>query len=288
MRRSEKIWGLILIAPLAIGLLAFVIVPVLYSLFVAFSEYDLINPPVFTGMENLKTLVTDPYFFKSLGNTFLNIIGVPIAMFISLTAALMLTKVKALSGFFKSVFFLPAICSSVAVTFMWKYMLDYNYGIVNWALEHLGFQKILFLADNMAMPSMITMGVWGGIGVIVLLYFAALKNVPSVYYEAAMIDGANAWHQFWNITMPAISPITLYILVTQVIGALQDSTRFMVMSGNGASEDFTTAGVYVYQQAFTFGVPGYASMVAWALGLIIILFTALNFGLSNKWVSYDA
>ena len=100
MRRSEKIWGLILIAPLAIGLLAFVIVPVLYSLFVAFSEYDLINPPVFTGMENLKTLVTDPYFFKSLGNTFLNIIGVPIAMFISLTAALMLTKVKALSGFF--------------------------------------------------------------------------------------------------------------------------------------------------------------------------------------------
>lgn len=277
-----------MIAPLAIGLLAFVIVPVLYSLFVAFSEYDLINPPVFTGMENLKTLVTDPYFFKSLGNTFLNIIGVPIAMFISLTAALMLTKVKALSGFFKSVFFLPAICSSVAVTFMWKYMLDYNYGIVNWALEHLGFQKILFLADNMAMPSMITMGVWGGIGVIVLLYFAALKNVPSVYYEAAMIDGANAWHQFWNITMPAISPITLYILVTQVIGALQDSTRFMVMSGNGASEDFTTAGVYVYQQTFTFGVPGYASMVAWALGLIIILFTALNFGLSNKWVSYDA
>jgi len=134
---------------------------------------------------------------------------------------------------------------------------------------------------------MIVMGIWGGMGVIVLLYFAAIKNIPAVYYEAAVIDGANAWRQFRHITLPTLSPITFYILVTQLIGALQDFARFMVMSGNGNSEDFTTAGVYVYQQAFTFGAPGYASAVAWALGLVIIAVTLLNFRVSKNWVSYD-
>jgi len=287
MRKKEKIWGLVLIAPLTAGLLAFVVVPVLYSLFVSFSEYDLINAPKFTGLDNIKRLLSDEYFYKSLLKTFQNVIGVPISMAIGLLAALMITKIHFMSSFFKSVFILPAICSSVAVIFMWKYMLNYNYGIINWFLTKLGFNRIMFLAGDLAMPSMIVMGIWGGIGILVLLYYAALKNVPGVYYEAAMIDGADAWQQFRYITLPVISPITLYILITQIIGALQDSTRFMVMSGNGSSEDFTTAGVYVYQQTFSFGSPGYASAVAWALGLIIIVATALNFSLSKKWVSYE-
>ncbi len=288
MKKKEKMWGLLFIAPLSIGLLMFVLVPLLYSLFVAFSEYDLINPPRFTGGENVRRLVEDPYFLKSLRNSFINLLGVPIAMALSLGAAVLLTKVKRLSNFFRSVFFLPAICSSVAVSFMWKYMLDYNYGIINWALERLGLDKILFLSGKMAMPSMIMMGVWGGMGIIILLYYSALQNVPRVYYEAAMIDGASAWQQFKRITLPAISPITLYILITQIIGALQDSTRFMVMSGNGNVEDLTTAGVYVYRQTFTFGAPGYGSTVAWALGLVIMVCTILNFTFSKKWVSYDS
>lgn len=287
MRKKEKIWGLILVAPLTLGIIAFVIAPVLFSLFVAFSEYDLINAPKFTGLENLKRIFTDVYFLKSLLKTFFNVLGVPISMAIGLIAALMITKIKFLSGLFRSVFILPAICSSVAVVFMWKYLLNYNYGIVNWLLVKMGFKRVMFLADNLAMPSMIIMGVWGCIGILILLFYAALKNVPRVYYEAAQIDGANAWQQFLRITWPAISPITLYILITQIIGALQDSTRFMVMSGNGSSEDFTTAGVYVYQQTFTFGSPGYASMAAWVLGIIIIIITAINFGLSKKWVSYE-
>lgn len=288
MKKKEKLWGFVLIAPLSIGILMFVLVPFLYSLFVAFSEYDLINPPKFTGLENARRMFTDQYFRQSLKNSFLNLLGVPIAMALSLGAAVLLTKVRRLSNFFRSVFFLPAICSSVAVSFMWKYMLDYNYGIINWALERLGLEKILFLSGKTAMPSMILMGVWGGIGIIILLYYSALQNVPRMYYEAAMIDGAGAWQQFLKITLPAISPITLYILVTQLIGALQDSTRFMVMSGNGNMEELTTAGVYVYRQTFTFGAPGYGSMVAWALGLVIMACTILNFIFSKKWVSYDS
>lgn len=288
MKKKEKIWGFVFIAPLAIGILMFVLVPFLYSLFVAFSEYDLINTPKFTGLDNVKHLFQDEYFWNSLKNSFLNLIGVPIAMGISLGAAVLLTKVRHTSNFFRSVFFFPAICSSVAVAFMWKYMLDYNYGIINWALEKLGMKKILFLSGDMAMPSMILMGVWGGIGIIILLYYSALQNVSRTYYEAAMIDGANAWQQFRNITLPAISPITFYILITQLIGALQDSNRFMVMSGNGNAEELTTAGVYVYQQTFTFGAPGYGSTVAWALGLVIMVCTILNFTLSKKWVSYDS
>ena len=288
MRKKEKIWGWVLVMPMTIGVLAFVVVPLLFSLYVAFSEYDLINEPMFTGLENVKQLISDPYFFKSLGKTFLNTLCVPISMMLGLLIALMFCNVKRGSSFFRALFFMPVVCSSVAVTFMWKYMLDYSTGIVNWVLEKSGMERVTFFSEELAMPSMILMGVWGSIGIIAVLYFAALKNVPTVYYEAAMIDGANSWHKFRYITLPMISPITLYILITQFIGSLQDSARFMVMSGNGNAEAFTTAGVYVYKQTFDYGAPGYASTCAWALGVIIIGVTIVNFVVSNKWVSYES
>lgn len=287
MRRNEKIWGWVMIAPLVIGIVMFLIVPLLYSVYAAFSDYDLINPPRFTGFDNVKRLVADPYFWKSLGKTFINTIGIPFSMGLGLLVALMSNCIKRGTKLFRTMFFLPAVCSSVAVTFMWKYMLDYGTGIVNWFVVKLGFERITFFSEELAMTSMIIMGVWGSIGIISILYYAALKNVPAHYYEAAIIDGAGSWAKFRYITMPMISPITLYILITQFIGALQDSTRFMVMSGSGNAEALTTTGVYVYKQTFTFGSPGYASTVAWALGVIIIGVTIINFVVSRKWVSYD-
>ena len=288
MRRKEKIWGWILVLPLTIGILAFVVAPCLFSLYVAFSEYDLINPPMFTGLENIKRLISDSYFWKSLGKTFINTLGVPFSMMFGLLAAVLFTKVKKGSGIFRTLIFMPIVCSAVAITFMWKYMLDYNTGIVNWFLVKMGFEKVAFMSDQLAMPTMIVMGVWSNIGIISILYYSALKNVSNSYYEAAAIDGATGWQRFRYITLPMISPITLYILITQLIGALQDYTRFMVMSGNGNAEAFTTTGVYVYQMTFNFGAPGYASTVAWALGIIIIGVTIVNFVVSNKWVSYDS
>lgn len=287
MLKSEKRWAYLFIAPLVLGVLMFVLVPLFYSLFVAFSEYDLINPPKFTGLDNVKTLLNDQYFFKSLSRSFVNLISVPISIAIGLFTSVMLSRIRRGSSFFRSVFLLPAVCSSVAVTFMWQYFLNYDYGVVNWFLAQMGFERVMFLGEELGMAAMIVMGIWGGLGIKVLLFYAALKNVPSVYYEAAMIDGANSWNQFWKITLPGISPVLLYVLITQIIAALHDSTRFMVMSGNGASETFTTAGVYVYLQTFSFGAPGYASTCAWALGLIIMVATLLNFALSRKWVNYD-
>lgn len=287
MRRKEKIWGWILVLPLTIGILAFVIVPFLFSLYVAFSEYDLINPPIFSGLDNIKQLISDQYFWKSLGKTFINTLGVPLSMVFGLLAAVLFTKIKRGSGIFRTLIFMPIVCSAVAVTFMWKYMLDYNTGIVNWFLGKIGLGRLTFLSEELAMPTMILMGVWSNIGIISILYYSALKNVSTTYYEAAAIDGATGFQKFRYITLPMISPITLYILITQLIGALQDYTRFMVMSGNGNAEAFTTTGVYVYQMTFNSGNPGYASTVAWALGVIIIGVTIVNFVVSKKWVSYD-
>lgn len=287
MKKKEKIWGWIMVLPLTVGILSFVIVPLLYSLYVALSEYDLINQPVFTGLDNIKRLVADPYFFKSLGKAILNTIGVPLGMIFGLLAAVMFCKIKKGSNLFRTLFFMPIVCSSVAVTFMWKYLLDYNTGIINWILVKMGFERVMFFSEQNAMTTMIIIGVWSNIGIISILYYSALKNVSTSYYEASMIDGANGWQQFRYITLPMISPITFYILLTQLIGALQDYSRFMVMSGNGNSEAFTTTGVYVYKQTFTFDNPGYASTVAWALGLIIIGVTVVNFIVSKKWVSYE-
>lgn len=287
MRRSEKIWGWVMIAPLVIGIVMFLLVPLLYSVYAAFSDYDLINAPKFTGFDNIRRLLGDSYFWKSLGKSFINAIGVPFSIGLGLLVALMSNSIKRGTKLFRTMFFLPAVCSSVAVTFMWKYMLDYTNGVVNWFIAQMGMERIKFFSPEVAMTSMIIMGVWGSIGIISILYYAALKNVPAHYYEAAIIDGAGSWAKFRYITLPMISPITLYILITQLIGALQDSTRFMVMSGNGNAEELTTAGVYVYKQTFEYGSPGYASTVAWALGTIIIGITVVNFVASRKWVSYD-
>ena len=288
MRRKEKLWGWIFVLPLTIGILAFVVVPFLFSLYVAFSEYDLINPPTFTGLDNVRRLISDQYFWRSLGKTFINVLGVPFSMMFGLLAAVLFTKVKKGSSIFRTLIFIPIVCSTVAITFMWKYMLDYNTGIINWFFVKLGFDRVAFMSDKLGMVTMIIMGVWSNVGILSILYYSALKNVSASYYEAAMMDGATGFQQFRYITLPMISPITLYILITQIIGALQDYARFMVMSGNGNAEAFTTTGVYVYRQTFNFGAPGYASTVAWALGIVIIAVTIINFIASKKWVSYES
>lgn len=286
--RKDVFWGYAFIAPLLLGLLVFLLVPLLSSVYISMSSYDLANKPVFKGLANFEQLVKDPIFWKSIVNSLYASLGVPLGMLLALIVALMLNKPDIRGkGFFRMLFFMPTICSAVAVTFMWKWVLNDDFGLINQVLKMMKIKGPNWFSESLAMPSMIMMGVWGGMGISLLLYLSALYNVPRVYYEAAKVDGAGPLRQFFSITLPGISPVTFYILVTGLIGALQDFTRFQIMTDGGPNYATTTTVLYIYNNAFQYADMGYACAMGWALGVIIAVVTIANFVMSRRWVYYD-
>lgn len=290
---SEAIWGYICIGPLTIGLLMFLAAPLIFSLYISLTEYDLFNAPVFVGFANFSKLFSEQgkEFWNSLGNAFIMSIGVFLSIILSLIVANILCGKIKLSNFFKSVFFVPTICSSVATTIMWKRMYDLNYGTINQILTMVfGFEEgINWLSYDNVVGSIIFMGLIFGFGTNMLLYISAIKGVPKSYYEAAEIDGANTFQKFIYITVPSVSSITFYILVTGLIGSLQGFTVYQVMTnGNPANTMMPVLLIYKYSGAEYGSFYGYASAMALVLGIVIAILTAINFIVSKKWVHYES
>ena len=292
-RVTEALWGYFCIAPLSIGLLLFLFAPLFFSLYISLTEYDLFNEPVFIGLANFEKIFSEQgaQFWNSIGNAFVMCIGTLVSLVLSLIVASILCGKIKFADFFKSVFFLPTICSSVATTIMWKRMYDLNYGTINQILTTVfGLEKgINWLSQENAVFSIIFMCVLFGFGTSMLLYISAIKGVPSTYYEAAEMDGANSIQKFIYITVPSVSSITFYILVTGLIGCLQGFTVYQVMTnGNPANTMMPVLLIYKYSGAEYGSFYGYASAMAIVLGIIIAILTALNFWISRKWVHYES
>ena len=287
--RSEMRWGFLFIAPPFIGVLVFLLYPLLNSLYMSFTTFNFGQPAEFTGIANYeRALTNDPLVWKTLGNTFYAALGVPLGMIVALFTALLLDQKLRGRNFFRMLFFLPTICSIVALAMVWQWIFNSDYGLLNYYLSLLGFDPPAWLVDETwAMPAMIIQGIWGGMGVSIILYLAALGNVPTSLYEAATVDGANGWKKFIHITVPGISPVTFFILVTSLIGALQDFPRFQLLTGGGPNYSTTTIVFYLYSVAFEYSEMGYASAIAWFIGFIIMLVILLNFLLSKRWVHYN-
>jgi multiple sugar transport system permease protein len=168
-------------------------------------------------------------------------------------------------------------------------MFNSDFGILNEFLKGIGIMGPAWLADELwAMPAMIINGIWGALGFNMLLYLAALKAIPDNHYKAAMIDGANAWHRFRYITLPGVSPTTFFILVTSIIGAMQDFSRFMILTGGGPGEYTTTTIMYyIWLNAFRYSNMGYAAAMSWMLGVMICIITVINFKYADRWVHYN-
>ena len=285
-KRDEVIWGYVFIAPIVVGLLLFLAFPAVYAIIVSFSEHGTFGDHVkFVGVQNYAKAFKDAYFWRSVGHSFYSALGVPVGIIVAL--ALTTVILRSRQG---NVTFLPIVTGSVAITFMWRWMYNPLYGIINSTLSQLFDLKepIDWLGNPaLAMPSMIFMGIWSGLGINVILLYAALKNVNQSYYEAAEIDGANVWQQFRYITVPAVTPVMFYMLVTGLIGALQDFSRFQIMAQVGASEAISMPVVTIYNYAIGALETGYASTLGILLSGIILLITLLNFFLSKYWVKYD-
>ncbi|MBO5046261.1 MAG: sugar ABC transporter permease [Clostridia bacterium] len=294
--KRDNIYGTLFAASPIIGFFLFGLLPMLFSVFLSFGKlttFDL-GDMEFVGFENYaRIFAEDDRFFKSIGNTFLYaIVSVLLSLVFSLFLAQLLAQEIHGKKVFRVILFIPYVCSAVAISTMWKWLLDYNFGVLNDLMTAFGAERVDWLNEKAtAMPMMIFMSVWGGLGYNMILYTAALTSVNRSYYEAAEIDGASKARIFMSITVPLISPTTFFLLIMGFIGALQSFANFQIMTPYGGPDDSTLSMVLrVYNAAFvedsmTYGM-GYASALGWIVGIIVMIFSAINFVFSKKWVQY--
>lgn len=283
-----------------LGFAIFGLVPMVISFGLSFTDlhrYDF-SAATWAGFKNFGFIFSDPLFWKSILNTVYSCLTIPIQMILGLLIANVLVKDVKAKGFFRALYFIPYICSTVAVTLMFQWIFDGELGIVNAMLSAVGIEKQAFLLDaGQFMPVMIIMMTWSGTGYYIILYQAALTNINKSTLEAAELDGAGPVRKFFSITLPAVSPTTFYLVIMGIIGGLQNFTWFQVIcSGLGQGMKFgpgdmgVTIVYYLYDKGFTnivtYGM-GIASAAAWILVLIIVGLTALNFLGQKKWVHYD-
>ncbi|WP_136611264.1 carbohydrate ABC transporter permease [Sinomonas albida] len=289
-RPKDNKAAFIFLAPWMVGLVAITVGPMLMSLYLSFTDYNLIQDPNWIGVDNFTRMFGDERFWNSLGVTLTYVVvGVPLQLALALAVALALDKGLKGLAFYRSVFYLPSLLgSSVAVAILWKQMFGTS-GLVNQILAFFGIHGPGWISDpSTALGSIILLHVWT-FGSPMIIFLAGLRQIPSMYYEAAAVDGAGRATRFFKITLPLLSPIIFFNLVLQIIGAFQSFTQaFIVSGGSGGPSDSTMFfTLYLYQRGFGQFDMGYASAMAWVLVVIVGAFTAINFYASKFWVFYD-
>lgn len=289
---KEWMLGYLFVAPPVVGFLCFGLIPLIFSAYYSLTLYDMMNPPVFIWFKNYVDVFHDEIFFQSLKNISIALAGVPLSIALSFVFAFMLTRdIKGIT-IYRTIFYIPVVCSVVATTVVWRMIFNYNYGILNGILSTFRLSPVDWLGNpKIVMISMVIQGIWGGIGSGIVMYISSIKGVSEQLYEAAKLDGASSFQQIIHITIPQTSPTTFYLLVTSLMGTLQDFSRYKVMTDGGPDYHSTTPVLYVYNYVFgglgSDNTLGYASALAWVIGILIMVITLINFKLSDKWVSYD-
>ncbi|GBG05685.1 sugar transporter [Paenibacillus agaridevorans] len=289
-RRKDMMWSLLFVTPPVLGFLIFGLAPLLTSFGLSFMSWDMLTPAEFIGLDNFSKMLDDEKFYKSLFNTLVLLVGIPLGMICALTLAVMMNRSLKGISIFRTIYYIPVISPIMALSLLWQWMLNYDYGIINefiWKI--FGVQGPNWLGDpNWVKPSFILMGLWSGVGGTMVLYLAGLQAISSTYYEAAEVDGATRWHQFKHITLPLLSPIHFFVVVMGVIGTFQSFSQMYIMAVDGGPEySGATIVFYIFQEAFRYFNMGYASSVAWVLGIIIFIVTLIQFRFSKRWVYQD-
>lgn len=285
--------ALLFISPWIVGFLIFTLWPVIYSGYLSFTEYDVINDPQFIGFENFKKLLTDEKVALSLWNTFyFTAIQVPLQVIVSLVLALLLNQAARSAGFFRTAFFLPKMTPPVAVGIMLLLLFNGQSGLINKVLGFFGIKGPAWTTDpTWVKPGLILMSLWA-VGSSVIILLAALRNVPNEMYESAKIDGANYFQQTTRITIPMISGTLFFIFIVNSIAGFQTFTEsYTAFFGAGNSTYSNDAAlfyvIYLFQQAFEYFNMGYASAMAWLLFVIILIITVIQLRVSKKFVFYE-
>lgn len=285
---NDELWGYLFITPQLIGLLAFVIFPIGFSLYLCFAEWNFLDLPKMVGLNNFRAVFEDDDFFLAVENTFLIVVGiVPMTVIVSLSLALLTNRDLLGLAIFKAGFFLPLITTSVAIAVVWYWLFAPNFGLINAMLSVVGIEGPAWLIDpKWAKWAIIIMITWQGMGYYYLIFLAGLKQIPVDYYEAASIDGAGRLAQFRHITLPLLSPTMFFVIITLVIASVTVFDVAYVLTRGGPVKSTFTIVMYIYQHAFQYFRMGEAAVASWVLFLMLFLVTFLQFRLSKRWVHY--
>ena len=289
-RRTDR-YGYLFISPWLIGFIGLWLGPALASLFFSFTHYNIMTAPRWHGLGNyVEMLTNDDLFWTSLGRTFYYAgIGVPLGVFGSMILAILLnTKLRGVS-IFRALFFMPSLVPVVSAAILWIWLLNTEWGIVNQGLRRLGWANppSWFGNRKWAIPSLIMMGLWGGVGgTRMIIFLAGLQSIPDALYDAASIDGAGAMGKVLHVTLPLLTPTIFFNLVLGVIGALQAFQGAFIATNGGPAFATWFFGLHIFKHAFEYFNMGYASSLAWFFAIIIVSMTLLQLRLSNRWVFY--
>lgn len=290
LARKEAWEGRLFISPWLIGFIVFTVGPMLASIYFSFTEYSVLAGAKWLGLENFtRMFAKDRLFRLSLYNTaYFVFLAVPFGLVTSFMLAMLLNiRVRGIN-LYRSLYYLPVITPGVATALTWVLLFAGEYGVVNAALRSVGLPAPNWFFDpKITKLVFVFLGLWGAGGA-AIIFLAGLQNVPQTLYEAASIDGANAWYRFWNVTIPMVTPIIFFNLVQGIIGTFQVFTGAYIITAGGPANSTLFYVLYLYNNAFKFFKMGYASALAWVLFVIIMAFTLLQLRLAKTWVYYES
>jgi multiple sugar transport system permease protein len=289
--RREALAAYLFILPTFLGFMVFIIGPIIAAVFLSFTSYDILTPPQFVAIQNYIKLLNDPRLRVVYFNTFfLTILAVTGNNLVGLVLAVLINqKMPApLRYFFRTAYFFPVLIALTYCAVIWQFMYQKDTGLVNYYLGLVGIAPLHWLGSkDLVKPAIIILDVWKNTGFCMLVYLAGLQGIPTEFYEAAAIDGANRWHIFRRITLPLITPTLFFLVVINMIGALQMFDSVMVLTAGGPGDSSRTLVMFIYEQAFQNFRMGYASAVALTLFVVIMVLTLIQFRLSRSWVHYE-
>jgi len=291
IRRQRALLGYLFIAPSVIGLLIFIIGPMITTFVLSFFEWNVFRPPEFVNFENFSRLFSDPRVFTAFRNTFLLVIMTVVMLeIVALTLALLVRSLasRVLSYFFRTSYFLPVLLSGAAVAVTLGYMFHRDFGVINYYLGLLGIPKISWLTDSSVVLWTISLTtVWRNLGFTFIIYLGGVSSLPTEILEAAQVDGAYGWRRLRSIVLPLLSPTILFATVTDIIKMLQFFDEPFIMTRGGPGDASRTVVMLMYENAFGNLAFGYGSAIALILFAVILLVTGIQFALSRRWVFYS-
>lgn len=288
LQRQRIIWFYLFILPWILGFLMFTLYPIVASLYFSFTNYSVLQPPVWAGLQNYAHLFHDQLFWHSLAITGIYaVVSVPLNLLLAFCCALLLNLRLPFMRIFRTIYYLPTVLPVAATSVLWMFLFLPEFGIIDWFIRSItGLKGPDWLGNpQWVLPALVIMSVWG-VGGAMVIFLAGLQAIPGELYEAAQIDGANAFRRALSITIPMVSPVVLLNLILGLIGASQTFVQPYILTGGGPNYASYFYNLYLYQNAFEYFKMGLASAQAWILFAIVLICTVLVFRSSARWVYY--
>jgi multiple sugar transport system permease protein len=286
---GEGRWALLFLAPTLIGLAVLSAGPVLATLAISLTKWDLLKAPQLVGLDNFVQLASDDRFLKALRNTaFYTVVSVPLGMLISLFLALALNQTIRGIAWIRTAYFLPVVTSTIAIALVWQWIYSPDAGLLNQFIGIFGIAPQKWLSNaTLAMPAIVAMSVWQGLGTNIIIFLAGLQAIPTDLIDAASVDGAGRWARFRNVVLPLLTPSIFFTGILSLIGSFQVFDQVFVLSRPRPTEATITVVYFIYENGFKFFKMGYATAASWILFLIVAVLTAIYFRSQNRWVHYQ-